>query len=869
MLLGLLFGSFWALPGCGGEPHQIVPRIDPVEEEGDESIVLEQHTVAAASAALPTVSSSHWYDCREGSTEEVDLLDALDDLPAASLPEQQEQIRDWVWQAVRSRHLARSKTRVPRSQRNELRPAPWSDAPLPPSGLTRSVLTRGGTLLMLVATDSPELMWESVLREYDGVALDDRFRHSRDVILYRHGRLMPDGTVKVCRLANLDGDALLAEATGFRSMTIGSRRDLGRFLDGGVDLLGAKCTSKGLEVFGRQRSTTARAPISASEVSGLAYEADHPSLLAYVSGVPDNWGFSLDPAFDEKKAASLLRMYAAEIENGRFDALPTAFSPNNRAHVLAWVDPDTLSNDEKAQENLAEGLRTLADIAENDTDSFVKFANIDPVARATRMASLRQCPRHIGPFASSESGNVMYYTDLLMKLTALGLASTPSTLSSAPDEMFPQSACNPDELSGGRLWLDFDADKARKTKSGGLRFLPVTTIVLGRSSALGLTTPFEQAARVDQQILINRWNSAYEQIAAWEPQYEHLNQLQKWVAVVRDDDTRRCNIKFSAMAVGKALSLPDWMESTPDLAWNDVSSTGLSSTDECLPMLESSLFENCGGTTWLAGGVGLTNGAKLRSLPTPTPKSAPKRFGIRSTKPSSKSPSVTIESKTAPSGTTRTKVTQIVPPELRSSRAVPEGTPALTEAYAHSGWDGVQGSLHTAELSDVQALLKEPSIRSSDAKLSAIADATKSRLQTADQAHQFRAQMSRIRAERARAGQSTQKVEKIEMLYETKARRLKGTLERRILPSDARVSYTLDPGAPPRPGNPTVDADYVKVTLEPTVLDEGRGYTTGLEVDPTKPSRLTSSALRSGIRVAIRCDHEDAEGLCKESEPAN
>ena len=865
MVLGLLLGPFWVLPGCDGDP-QVAPKIEVKGVEGDdEPVVIEQYVAATDSADLLTASSSHWYDCQEGSIEEVDLLDVLDDLPAASLPEQQEQIRDWIWQAVRSRHLARNKKEVPRHQRNELRPAPWSDAPLHPSGLTRSVLAPGGKLLMLVATDSPELMWESILREYDEIALDNRFSRTRDVVLYRHGRLMPNGTVKVCQLVNLDGDNMLAEATGFRSKTIGSHRDLARFLDGGVDLLSAKCTSKGLEVFGRQRATTTRAPISASEVSELAYEADHPSLEAQISGKPDDWGFSLDPVYDEKKTAVLLRMYAAEIEKGKLDAFPSAFSPANRANVLEWLDTDTLRKDETARKDLAEGLRTLADIAENSPGLFMSFVSIDPIAWAAWQATTRQCPRYIGAFEKSESGKVMFYTDLLMKLTSFGLSSAPASLPPATEHWLPRNACNPDELNGGRLWLDFDISKTRKQKRGALRFMPVATVVLARSFISGLPTLSEQAPRIDQQVFINRWNSSYEEIAAWEPQYERLNQLQKWVAVVRDNDTGRCNARYSAEDTYRASSLPAWIKKNPSLKWTDSSAIGISPVDECLPLLESEVFEKCGESGWFTGGVGLTDGTKLQRVPKLTPKAAPKRLGLKRSKRSSKSSAVTVESKVASNGTTRTKVTQAVPPKLRPSRAVPEGTPKLTDAYARSGWDGVQGSLRTAKLSDVQALLNEPAIRSSDARLDAIADATKSRLQTADQARQLRAQMTSIRAERVRAGQSTQKVEQIEMIYETKARRLKGTLKRRIVPSGTRVSYTLDPGAPPRPGNPKVGVDYVKVSLDPTVLDEGRGYKTGLEVEPSKPSLGTPSAIRSGIRVAIRCDHQDAEGLCGES----
>ncbi|ACY13725.1 hypothetical protein [Haliangium ochraceum] len=269
--------------------------------------------------------------CRDDTAFRIDLDELYQEDFGQSSDERIEQIRDWIWPVLLGRLEASS----------PLTGLLISDATAPlvrddalahvldhAIGSTRAAIAEDGTVVIMVGGDAPEVMQANALETIDREALHRAATPER-VLVYRYDFDHQLGYADMCRVATLDARWIESRARGFRRARIRSVRELNKFLRGGVDLLSAQCSARGLEVTGRSRSRARKTPVTAEHIAALAQRVEEFKSLAEL-------GVSLDDMADGVK--SELAQWKYYFENR--ERIPShRMTPSVRrmfATVAAW-----------------------------------------------------------------------------------------------------------------------------------------------------------------------------------------------------------------------------------------------------------------------------------------------------------------------------------------------------------------------------------------------------------------------------------------------------------------------------------------------------------------------------------------------------
>lgn len=534
----------------------------------------------------------------------VSLAGAMEHLPVTDVAEQRDQLRDWIWTVVRAHYAKATQVELSDELPWPLRPNVWEAGPRPLGGPSRWAFLQTGELLVMIPTGAQAAMEDAFFRAYDAAAVEHDAVER--VSVYRYGEIGHDGAVWMCRLPDVERAQLRSDASGFRSASsLRTTEDLASFLAGGVDLLGASCGPNGLQLIGRHRETTARAPTTVQEVSelvsGSAAIEDDASL-----------GFSLDPEIDPGRVSSNLRAFAAALSTSSYRDLVDGDLLAARLFQAIWSLPEAMRTLIAPEvEKLAAAVDWHGVIAAERAWGDASDPILSEIASWALDRGARQCARYDGPLRGTSSGMVMFYTDLLMKLVSQGNIIGPSELPSWIDTFVPYSACADLRSSSARLWLELDPNKLR-IANGTVSYAPVVTRVSARRTILGTGDEDGNIGPVLQSG-INRWEASWSEISGWEPQYEHLNQLQKWAAAASADETKRC-LSFLATAHDLGLDLKTWVARDAGLRWRDAAGLALTEgPEECLPMVSSDVRSICGTQGRVSGGVSLASKEALQA----------------------------------------------------------------------------------------------------------------------------------------------------------------------------------------------------------------------------------------------------------------
>lgn len=260
-----------------------------------------------------------------GERFRVDLLNAITQIPDNTLDAQREQVRDWIFRATLSRH-ARHKdidaTFMGIIDQPLLRDDALADVLHMQSGPTRSTTTKdGGAIVLLEAADDVTMS----ARLFD--AIDDEGLHLGEiparVETYQYVFKPETAYAEVCVMPTLSRAEIESASLRYRTATLKTAHDFQQFLAGGVDLLSARCTDRGLVVQGRLRSRAAKEPITIEHIAALSQT---PSLR-YVP--PTQLGFSWDMVPDRGEV---------EAQVQQIDALPWPIAglPEHVQRVVDW-----------------------------------------------------------------------------------------------------------------------------------------------------------------------------------------------------------------------------------------------------------------------------------------------------------------------------------------------------------------------------------------------------------------------------------------------------------------------------------------------------------------------------------------------------
>lgn len=334
-------------------------------------------------------------------------------------------------------------------------------------------------------------------------------------------------------------------------------------------------------------------------------------------------GFSLDPSYDYAGLSKALVDFDNTLKSGAFSrqGQPMELERNLRALLPADRVAKIIASLDASEPDL---LLKFIDELEIPTPG--KRAN--SAALAIYLKDLLeeysfQAARYDGPLQGTEVGMVLFYTDLLAKLWALDFKrSTPSNVVASFEPMIrvavsPAYEAEVFKLSSTRLWFGPEDTGYEVVGGDELLFARNSTRIYAASSH-PLRPGKEEAPNAESEAFLGWWNDHYEEVAAYEPEYQRLNEIMKWSLLIGwlNEANRGALLGFlQTINVDRSAWFPDWVKRSPQLRftqWDQVNffQRGyLNTKTEAMPMLSSESYSNLSmtQTSHLSGGVSLAS----------------------------------------------------------------------------------------------------------------------------------------------------------------------------------------------------------------------------------------------------------------------
>jgi hypothetical protein len=323
----------------------------------------------------------------------------------------------------------------------------------------------------------------------------------------------------------------------------------------------------------------------------------------------ENVGFSLDPKVDYSALAADIRKmtgpHTASLHN--MDPALSALLLSHRGALNAAAA--RLESRRDTGPLLA--LRRRYEKSPHETEQ--RFAS---TLRFLEAQHAYQTSRYDGNLQGTGVGMILFYTDLLAKLWALdyqGIApkGTVKGFRTMQEVLVPK--LNWDDfirLSNTRLWFGLRTD-GFDVYGDKLLFQPAVTRVYAASSD-PLYPGKESAPNYQSGAFLGWWDKHYEAVAAYEPYYHKLDQIQKWGCVFLVlKEKRSHSLDFlQSYPVQRNLDFATWQAYQPYLAKLGIpflDRNKLGRSTECLPLLNSRGFQQMGKPYVLRGGVSLAS----------------------------------------------------------------------------------------------------------------------------------------------------------------------------------------------------------------------------------------------------------------------
>lgn len=365
-------------------------------------------------------------------------------------------------------------------------------------------------------------------------------------------------------------------------------------------------------------------------------------------------GFSLDPKLRAKEAARELgKLIEASGSSTSLAALLHGWNvdPELAADLVLAVEkmgflPQSPKDRARAlkrqlaasSDQVALGILMKANYQSDSPEA----ALVAVLSELLREHSGYQCARYDGPLQGTLTGMTMFYTDLLMKLWAGDrFDSAPEGLipgfESVPGHELSSAYCTEDEDThpSTRAWLGLREEQYVRPGAERVRFAPVVTRVFARGSQYGSEYGAEVEAGAAMRRFYRWWNARYAQVAAWEPQYELLNQIMKWSVVAQTaglSEHQGCLDFLDQIPVDRDQRFDKWVAGHEELRWRGpVPLVHRDEPTECIPLLRSRRFSKCGGEQTLIGGVSAASRATVAGKRVVAPSRSPQLGRLDST----------------------------------------------------------------------------------------------------------------------------------------------------------------------------------------------------------------------------------------------
>ncbi|MEO5996596.1 MAG: hypothetical protein ABIN89_07705 [Chitinophagaceae bacterium] len=595
------------------------------------------------STIIPVVDSRQKHDSafthyREGRTVNVSLGLQPESEIKLTIRERMDQVRDWLLYSILS------DAGLSTEQIGQL----TFDLPLTRAGYNENITncdytkTRSrniGNGVVVALFPSASSMEEA---EYISHIADEQQKNTGEIPLsvlpFRYKIDTVNNRGILTRLSAITGTDIYSEKYGYYSLKVTGIKDLKTFLAHTRDLVSIKNSVDGLILGGRQLRGGVTRNVTMEDIAAI-YQSEEQikeknnafnnkwtsqryttesekfrleeamkeeqKRLHLVSGS----GFSLDPSYRYGDLAALINKYKQYLRlydtNNDFEGIYySAFFKGNEQPFLNFLYKLKQNPDAKARE----------------ISDFLFYE-----ARKCQF----QKARYDGELQGTEVGMHLFYTDLLAKLWSMNYADS-SPLDSIYGFVTDVSSAismsriyekERDSFPSCRLWFG--------PNNGGYQTVGFNDRLLFARNATKIysasSDPLQPGTEVPVSALfagpMNWMNGHYEEIAAYEQEYQVLNEIMKWSLVIgwlnANENSGKMDF-LNDVPVKRDLNFTEWVHQHPALKYNDwhrISFFGKGyngSETEALPLLQSQ-YTAKGQARYIEGGVSLAEKATLKS----------------------------------------------------------------------------------------------------------------------------------------------------------------------------------------------------------------------------------------------------------------
>lgn len=558
------------------------------------------------SGCLPAFGLSAPLYAAFGASSKIDisgLKPFLDTLPP---DEKAEQLRDWALYGVKSILALTSKAELP-VRHPALKDS--QQAEVSPGRLFSISSTEWG----IVA--APELIGNKPLL---GRLIDEKFAACNclpaTVSLFTYSADTSSTTISLSFAGSLKAKDLFTPEYGYHSAAVSTLADFNNFAARIDDVVSFQWQAGGFIIGGRKYLENTPRALTIEEIASLyqAYNTPvangHPAKKSQRPMKPaeTDVGFSLDQRLNYAGLAEDLKgikhLYLEKMQ--AVDPSFAALLSRHNAELLVAVDRLTNQQDIRSFHALRRRYKGSSREAE------ARFSDLLKYIEGTNSY---QEARYNGNLQGTSAGMILFYTDLLAKLWVLdynGIAPN-SVLGFRTMRQINVPRLYRDDLSRlskTRLWFGL-RQEGFELYGNKILFQPVATRVYAASSDPMLPGK-EGKLNYPSREFLGWWNTHYDAMAAAEPYYHKLNQIQKWSCIFMTLKENKIQLFDFLMSVPVRhnLDFETWDKSRTKLAkvripFLDRRKYGC--INECLPLLSSRSNSPTGKPFLLSGGVSL------------------------------------------------------------------------------------------------------------------------------------------------------------------------------------------------------------------------------------------------------------------------
>jgi hypothetical protein len=512
-------------------------------------------------------------------------------LRGLSWRERRDQMRDWLLYTVvfasgqSPQQISRIMSDVPPVRADYLETAASF-----PAGPTRTAYLGAGEAVVLVPFEQEEARLEDLAR-----AADQHRKNLGKPLAWVHVfeyEFTPRGdALTIRRLYPVDAATLYTAAAGYQERLVRSVQDLQTLLSGIDDLTFARLDTAGLHLGGRK--------LRAGTGLGLSMIAE---------------AFQSDAKFRiaQQEMAGLITGFNAEWSEIHYR------TPDEKARLLAQRGAAQKELEAKVQQ-----VRTSV----GPRPANCGFS-LDPYPEEAPQYQYQKAT-YICALQGTQTGMVLFYTDLLAKLWAIDFEKAfPRNIAEfVPMTETSVSAIHrseSDQLPNTRIWFGPLRTGFQHTSSD-LYFDHIATRVFALSSPSGRAAE-EVPANAASAAFVNWWNAHFDEIAVWEPQYQRLNQILKWSLLFGWLESHEAASKLEFLdriPLIRSNWFPNWAAAQNGLrftAWDKVGfhPPGYDRNNtETMEILSSDPYQSRGHVFTLSGGISWGSAEDLeKSKPT-------------------------------------------------------------------------------------------------------------------------------------------------------------------------------------------------------------------------------------------------------------